>query len=69
MKILLTIVFFLAMSTSVYFMGRLLVWVAWISNPESFVEGYEITRKDILYYNFVMFVSIILWSIIFYFKL
>lgn len=69
MKIMLTIIFFFAMSTSVYFMGRLLVWVAWISNPESFVEGYEITRKDILYYNFVMFVSIILWSIIFYFKL
>lgn len=69
MKIMLTIIFFLAMSTSVYYISRLLNCVSWMINPTSFKEGFEITKKDILSYNIVMIVSIILWSIIFYFKL
>jgi hypothetical protein len=66
MKLLLTIIFFLASSTSVYFFGKLLTWIAWIIKPENFKK--EITNKDILSYNVVMIISLILWSILFYFK-
>ena len=66
MKLLLTLIFFLASSTSVYFFGILLTWIAWKIKPENFKK--EITNKDILSYNVVMFISLILWSILFYFK-
>jgi hypothetical protein len=66
MKLLLTIIFFLALGTSVYFFGKLLTWIAWKIKPENFKK--EITNKDILYYNIVMIISLILWSILFYFK-
>jgi hypothetical protein len=66
MKLLLSIIFFLASSTSVYFFGKLLTWIAWKIKPENFKK--EITNKDILSYNVVMFISLILWSILFYFK-
>ena len=69
MKIMLTIAFFFAMSTTVYFFGKILTWVAWKINPSGFSENFKITNKDILSYNIVMIVSIILWSIIFYYKL
>jgi hypothetical protein len=66
MKIILTIIFFLASSTSVYFFGKLLTWFAWKIKPENFKR--DISNKDILTYNIVMVVSLILWSILFYFK-
>ena len=64
MKIILSIIFFLAFVTSIYFFGKLLTWVAWKINPENFER--EITNKDILSYNVTMFISIILWTILFY---
>lgn len=67
MKILLTIIFFLATSTSVYFFGKLVTWAVYKINPENSKK--EITNKDILSYNIVMIISLILWSILFYFKL
>lgn len=66
MKLILTIIFFLATSTSVYFFGKLLTWIAWKIKPENFKK--EITDKDILTYNIIMFISLILWSLIFYFN-
>jgi hypothetical protein len=66
MKIILTIIFFLASSTSVYFFGKLLTWIAWKIKPENFKK--EISNTDILTYNIVMIISLILWSILFYFK-
>jgi hypothetical protein len=65
MKLLLSIIFFLASSTSVYFFGKLLTWIAWKIKPENFQK--QITNKDILSYNIVMIISLILWSILFYF--
>jgi hypothetical protein len=67
MKLLLSIIFFLASSTSVYFFGKLLTWITWKIKPEKFQK--QITNKDILSYNIVMIISLILWSILFYFKL
>jgi hypothetical protein len=66
MKTVLTIIFFLASSTSVYFFGKLLTWIAWKIKPENFKK--EITKKNILCYNIVMIISLVLWSILFYFK-
>jgi hypothetical protein len=66
MKLTLTILFFLASSTSIFFFVRLLTWVAWKIKPEHFEKG--ITNKNIFSYNVVMIISLILWSILFYFK-
>jgi hypothetical protein len=67
MELLLSIIFFLASSTSVYFFVKLLTWIAWKIKPENFKR--EITNKDILAHNIVMNISLILWSILFYFCL
>ena len=68
-KLLLTIAFFFAMSTTVYFFGKLLTWIAWKINPISFGRDFKITDKQIVFYCNTMIASIILWSIIFYCKL
>jgi hypothetical protein len=62
-NITLAILFFLAMSTSTYFVGKLMTWMVTLIKPES---RKEFTKKDILVANLVMFVSITLWTIIFY---
>ncbi len=62
-NITLAILFFLAMSTSTYFIGRLMTWMVTLIRPES---RKEFTLKEILVANIVMFVSITLWTIIFY---
>ncbi len=67
MKIILTLIFFLALTTSVYFFGKLITWVAYKINPSSFKK--EITQRDILVYNLTGFFSVILWSILYYFSL
>lgn len=64
MKFILTIIFALALTTTVYFICKLLTWIAWKINSENFRN--KITDKQILSYNIIMFVSIILWSILFY---
>jgi len=67
LKIIITIMFTLALSGSVYFFGRLMTWVVFKINPTNIKK--EFTNKDILISNIVMIISIILWSIIFYLKL
>jgi len=67
MKILLTILFFIALSLTTYFISNLAIWMAYIINPNSFKE--EFKNKDILSANVSMIIAIILWSIIFYIKL
>lgn len=64
MKILLTIMFFIAVSLTAYFIGSLSAWMAYKINPKEFKE--EFTNKDTLYANVAMVIAIILWSIIFY---
>ena len=59
----------IALSLSIYFFGKLLTWVAWKINPFSFGTDFKITDKQIRFYCNTMIVAIILWSIIFYFKL
>lgn len=66
MKLILAITYFFASATSVYFFGKLLTWIAWKIKPENFKT--EITNKNILTYNIIMIISLILWSIIYYFK-
>ena len=61
---ILTFIFFFAMITSVYFFGKLITWHAYKINPKNFRE--HISSDSIIWSNVVMFISIILWSIIFY---
>ena len=63
-NITLAILFFLAMVTSTYFFGKLMTWMVSSIAPES--RKKEFTSKDITVANIVMFVSITLWTIIFY---
>jgi hypothetical protein len=63
-NITLAILFFLAMTTSTYFIGKLMTWMVSSIAPES--RKKEFTSKDITVANIVMFVSITLWTIIFY---
>ena len=65
MNILLTIIFFLALSSSVYFLGKLLTWVAWKINPNNF-EKEKFTNRNISNYNITMTISILLWTLLFY---
>lgn len=64
MNIILSIIFFLALTTSVYFFGKLLTWIAWKINPTNFKK--DITKTDILSYNIVMIISIVLWTILYF---
>lgn len=61
---ILTILFFVAMATSTYFFGKLMTWMVSMIKPNALRK--EFTNKDITVANIVMFVSITLWSIIFY---
>lgn len=67
MNFLLSIIFFLAFSGSVYFLGKLLTWFLYKVKPENCNK--EFTKKDILRANIVMFISILLWTIIYYHSL
>jgi len=66
MQLLLSLIFFIALSTTVFFFGKLITWAIKRINPKSLNK--EITNEDILKYNLIMVFSIILWSILFYFK-
>jgi len=67
MKILMTIIFFFAFCGTVFFFGRLMVWMTSKINPSSFKK--EITGNQILSYNIIMTVSILLWTILYYLHL
>jgi len=66
MNLLLTFLFFLALCGTTYFIGRLFTWGVYKINPDNFKNKF--TNKHILKTNIVMFISIILWSIIYYFN-
>lgn len=59
-----TVIFFLALSGTVYFFGKLITWAAYKIAPQNFEK--EFTQKDISEATLVMFISIIEWSILFY---
>lgn len=63
-NIILSILFFFALSTTTYFFGKLMTWVVYSIAPQS--RQKEFTKKDIATANKVMIVSIVLWTIIFY---
>ena len=65
MNIIMAILFFQALFGVFYFLGKLLTWVAWKINPETFKIG--ITPRDIFIYSIVGIYSCILWSILFYY--
>jgi len=67
MKILLTLIFMIALSFTIYFISKLLHWMAYKINPTSFKR--EFTDKDVENSNYSMIIAVILWSIIFYAKL
>lgn len=59
-----SIIFFVALSTTVYFFGSLIAWHAQKVAPENCKKDY--TNRDILYINLTMVFSIVLWTILFY---
>ena len=61
---LLTAIFMLALATSVYFLGRLMVWMVYKIAPQNCKK--EFTRTDVLRTNLVMIFSILLWGVVFY---
>ena len=63
-KLVLTVMFFLAFSGTTYFIGRLLTWFLYKLRPENCEK--EFTKRDIRNANLVMIISILLWSIIYY---
>lgn len=66
MTMVLTIVFFFALFCTMYFLSRLLTWHAWKISPQNFKKG--ISNKAILECNIIGILSVILWSIVFYFN-
>ena len=64
MNIILSIIFFLAFSTTTYFISRLLTWFLFKLKPENCKKDFTI--KDIRNTNIVMIISIFLWTIIYY---
>ena len=64
-EILKGIMFFLAMSGTIYFVCNFLTWLVWKTNPTNFKK--EITSSDILGYNTVMIISIFLWTLLYIF--
>ncbi len=62
---LLTVVFFFALTGTIYFFGKLITWHAWKIAPHNFKK--EIRDKDILTYNLIGLTSAVLWSVVFYY--
>lgn len=61
---ILTIIFILALSGTIYFFGSLATWMVYKIAPQNCKR--EITTSEIRNYNVVMMISILLWAIIFY---
>jgi len=55
--------FFFALSGSIYFGCSFIVWIATKLKPDNFKK--EITKKDIMWYNYVMIISILCWSVLY----
>lgn len=63
LEILKGLIFFIALSGTIYFVCTFLTWLVWKIKPDNFKK--EITRSDISEYNWVMIISIALWSILY----
>ena len=63
-ELLLTAIFMLALATSVYFFGRLMVWMVYKIAPQNCKK--EFTSADVLRTNLIMIFSILLWGVVFY---
>lgn len=63
-KLALTFVFALALIGTIYFFSKLATWMVYKIAPQNCKR--EFTVKDVTIANIVMFVSIALWSIVFY---
>ena len=61
------IIFFIAFCGTVFFFGKLMVWMTSKINPSSFEK--KMTNSQILSYNIIMTVSIFLWTILYYLSL
>ena len=64
MNIVLAIIFFFALMTSVYFVIRFVIMIIDIVN-----DSHEPSDREVFGYNIVMVISIALWSLLFYFSL
>ena len=64
MELKLSIMFFLAMLGTTFFFGKLMTWVVTKIAPKNCTK--RVTREQIKSANFIMFISICLWTIIFY---
>lgn len=65
LEILKGVMFFLALSGTIYFVCSFLTWLVWKIKPDNFKK--EITRLDITGYNWVMITSIALWTLLYIF--
>ena len=63
-KLTLTILFALALIGTTYFLGKLATWMVYKIAQKK--KKKEFTKKDILIANITMFISIVLWCIVFY---
>ncbi len=64
MNVLMTVIFILALSTSVLFFGKLMTWMVYKIAPQNCKK--EFTNKDVLRTNLIMIFSILLWAVLFY---
>lgn len=64
-NILKGITFLLALSGTIYFTCNFIIWLAWKIKPDNFER--KITNKDILRYNVIMFLSLVLWTMLYTF--
>ena len=67
MKLLMTLIFFAAFCGTTFFFSRLMFWMVSKISPSSFKN--KITNSQILSYNIIMIISIILWTILYYLSL
>ena len=67
MEIVKTIIFAFALTSTIYFLGGLVVWGVSKIAPENCKRALE--RKDINRYNISIVIGIILWSVLFYISL
>ena len=67
MKLIMSLIFFVAFCGTVFFFGKLLVWMTSKINPDAFPK--KMTNLQILSYNIIMTVSIALWTILYYLSL
>lgn len=59
-----TVIFFIALTFTIYFFGRLATWMVIKIAPQNCKK--EFTSKDVFIANLIMSIGVFLWSILFY---